>query len=460
MAIQSIDQLVAAISAGKIARYDWNKITGGAAYSSGRWYDMATLGGLPVATTYPGAALVAQTFHERTGDGANIFGIPHGGDVSTDLKHLLNMNAWTTAATGVPGTLMLVDYLMAYPGINMNLAATATFTASSSSGLLLTYATDYPTFSRVRFTTTTTLPTGLALATDYWTVRVSATTCRVATSLANAQAGTVIAFTDAGTGTHTLNLQYQTLVNSNTVVASSSSGILLTHAQDFTTFTEVRFTTTGTLPTGLSLATDYWTVRVSATTSRIATSLANAQAGTVIAFTDAGTGTHTMTVQVPRYDDGAGVRMFLEARATTGATAHNIAYTYTDQAGNTGNTNPVTVAATASAIVPHIVHSGTAANNYGPFLPLASGDTGIRSVDGVHITAASGTASTAVLVLVRPLAQVALSVVGLMTEKDLLNQIPSLPRIRDGACLGWIYGTGAATVASSTFSGATECVWG
>ena len=29
MAIQSIDQLVTAISAGKINRYQWNKITGG-----------------------------------------------------------------------------------------------------------------------------------------------------------------------------------------------------------------------------------------------------------------------------------------------------------------------------------------------------------------------------------------------------------------------------------------------
>lgn len=121
---------------------------------------------------------------------------------------------------------------------------------------------------------------------------------------------------------------------------------------------------------------------------------------------------------------------------------------------------PVTVACTASAIVPHILHSGTASNNYGPFLPLASGDTGVSNVATVTLSAASGTASTAALVLCRPLAQITLSVVGLMTEKDLLNQIPSLPRIRDGACLTWLWGAGAATAAATTFSGGIEVVWG
>jgi hypothetical protein len=371
-----MDNLINAITAGKSIRYDWNKITGGSAYTAGRAYDLSTLNGSPVATAYPGTALVAQTFQESTGDGTATFGIPNGGNVSSDIKHILNMAAWSTAATGVPGTLILCDFLMAYPGINMN------------------------------------------------------------------------------------TLSAQTLINANTVTASSSSGLLLTYTNDFTTYTQVRFTTSGTLPTGLSLATDYWLVRVSATTARVATSLANAVAGTVIAYTDAGTGTHTMTVQIPRYTTGTGTRAFLEVRSTTGATGHNLSYSYTDQDGNSGATNPVTVACTASAIVPHITHSGIAANNYGPFLPLATGDSGIRSFQTVTLSAASGSASTAVLVIVRPLAQITLSISGLMTEKDLLNQIPSLPRVIDGACLGFIYLAGAATASSTTFAGSTEFVWG
>ena len=294
MAIQSIDNLINSISAGKTTRYDWNKITGDAAYAAGRWYEMLSLAGSPVATAFPGTALTWVTCTESTGDGTNAFGIPHGGNVSTDLKHLLNMAAWGTAATSVPSTLMLVDVQGYYPGINMN---------SNTSQTLL--------------------------------------------------------------GTPSL-----------------------------------------------------------------------------------------------RYTNGVGLRAFLAVRATTGATAHNLSMSYTNQAGTSGRTLPVTVACTASAIVPHITHSGTAANNYGPFLPLAQGDTGIRSVQSVQLSAASGTASTSALVIVKPLAQITIGVAALMTEKDLLNQIPSMPQIKDGACLGWLLGAGAATAASTTFAGQTEFVWG
>lgn len=294
MAIQSIDNLINSISAGKTTRFDWNKITGAAYYAAGRWYEMLSLNGSPVGTAFPGTALTWKTCDESTGDGTNAFGIPHGGNVSTDIKHILNMAAWATAATGVPSTLMLVDVQGYYPGINMN---------SSSAQTLL--------------------------------------------------------------GTPTL-----------------------------------------------------------------------------------------------RYSNGVGVRAFLCARATTGATAHNIALSYTNQSATAGRTLPVTVAATASAIVPHIVHSGTAANNYGPFLPLAQGDTGLQSVQTVTLSAASGAASTAALVLAKPLAQITLGVASLMTEKDLLNQIPSLPQVKDGACLGFLLGAGAAVAASTTFAGQTEFVWG
>lgn len=376
MTIQSNDDMIAALGAEQSTEFEWNKITGAAAYTAGRAYSMATLAGAPVGTAYPGTALVAQTYQGQTGDGTNAFGIPAGADVSPSIKHALLLSALTTAATGVPATLYLCDWLMAYPGINMN------------------------------------------------------------------------------------TLSAQTLINANTFTASSSSGLLLTYTNDFTTFTQVRFTTSGTLPTGLSLLTDYWLVRVSATTARVATSLANAVAGTVVAFTDAGTGTHTMTVQIPRYTDGAGVRAFLEVRATTGATAHNLSYSYTNQAGTAGRVNPVTVACTASAIVPHITHAGVAANNYAPFLPLASGDSGIRSFQTATLSAASGTASTAALVLVKQIAKISLGVASLSVEKELLNQIPSLPRIRDGACLGLILIPGAATAASTTFTGSLTTVWG
>jgi septal ring-binding cell division protein DamX len=293
MAIQSQDQLIAALSAGQSAQANWNKITGAAAYTAGRCYDFSMLAGSPVANTYPGTALAFVNCNEASGNGTQAFSLPHGGNVSALVKQMMSLSAVTASATGVPGTFMLVDLQGYYPGINMNSATSQTLT-----------------------------------------------------------------------GTPTL-----------------------------------------------------------------------------------------------RYTNGAGVRPYLVVTATTGATAHNLSYSYTNTAGTTGRTQPVTVACTASAIVPHITHSGTAANNYGPFLPLASGDTGVRSFQSVQLSAAS-LAGTAALCLARQLATVTVGVAGLQTEKDLLNQIPSFPVVPDGACLTWLYFAGAATAASSTFIGTTETVWG
>lgn len=58
---------------------------------------------------------------------------------------------------------------------------------------------------------------------------------------------------------------------------------------------KVRATTTGTLPTGLVAATDYFVIRMSAVGIKLASTLANALAGTAIDITAQGSGTHTLT---------------------------------------------------------------------------------------------------------------------------------------------------------------------
>ena len=62
---------------------------------------------------------------------------------------------------------------------------------------------------KVRFTTTTTLPAGLTLATDYWIASYNAATnlITVATSLANALNNVVVDITNQGSGTHTIAVQ-------------------------------------------------------------------------------------------------------------------------------------------------------------------------------------------------------------------------------------------------------------
>ena len=88
---------------------------------------------------------------------------------------------------------------------NSTMSGAETFTANASADVI-TYATDWKSLSKCQFTTTGTLPAGLSLATDYWLVRQSATTAKVATSWANAVAGTFVDITTAGTGTHTLTI--------------------------------------------------------------------------------------------------------------------------------------------------------------------------------------------------------------------------------------------------------------
>lgn len=84
-------------------------------------------------------------------------------------------------------------------------AFSETFTANDTTDLL-TVARDYTTGEMVRLTTTGTLPAGLSIATNYYVIRVSATTIRLATTAQNAYNGTYIDITDTGTGTHTAAL--------------------------------------------------------------------------------------------------------------------------------------------------------------------------------------------------------------------------------------------------------------
>lgn len=63
----------------------------------------------------------------------------------------------------------------------------------------------------------------------------------------------------------------------------------------------------GALPTGLTAATDYWIIKIDANTFYLATSLANAIAGTNLTITTDGTGTQTLSdvASTARLVDGA-----------------------------------------------------------------------------------------------------------------------------------------------------------
>jgi hypothetical protein len=80
----------------------------------------------------------------------------------------------------------------------------------------------------------------------------------------------------------------------------------------------VQVTTSGAdQPAGIDLLTNYWIIRLSASTFSLATTLALAQAGTALDITDAGTGTHTI-VQLPVFNHPLYLRTLIFKTVGTG----------------------------------------------------------------------------------------------------------------------------------------------
>jgi hypothetical protein len=84
----------------------------------------------------------------------------------------------------------------------------------------------------------------------------------------------------------------KTFVDADVTVATD---LITIASHGFATGLKVAATTGGTLPAGLS-ATNYWVIKVSSSTFKLASSAANALVGTVVDITAAaGGGTHTLT---------------------------------------------------------------------------------------------------------------------------------------------------------------------
>lgn len=298
MGFSSQDKLISEATVnGKFYRADWNKnFPPTTAAVAGEWFSLFRGGGNPGADAIlnTGTNLAFQALTDAT---ANATGIQHGGNVSTDTKHIVNASAFTAAATTVPCVLMLVDLLGFY---------------------------------RKTSVTTTTLQT-----------------------------------------------------------------------------------------------TDN-------------------------------------TVTLPRYTDGAGVQaFFVNSNATAlGAATPNLNIEYTNSAGTTGRTTPTTLPVGKTAAANGLIlYSGTGVGKYGPFVPLAAGDKGIRAITGIQNSTSYVSGEYSVC-LCRPLLTLPITTLGVASERDLVNQLPSMPRVYDGACLTWLLYSAANTPVNSSFFGHLDFAWG
>jgi hypothetical protein len=373
MAIQSMDQLIAAMSGGKFNRTDFNKnalpVT---AHAVGQWYDLSLGAGNPVMNAITGAG--------------------------TNLTHIPVTETGTTTAT----------------------------TAATSGSISTTTFTD-TTHGTGRFTVGTILSgTGVV-------------------------AGTYIVSLGTGTGannggTYTVNIS-QTVTSQTITGTQYANGIY--HGGDVST--DVKhlvnasiFSAAITTAPAVMMLIDVLAVYPISTVT-----LTSAQ-------------TFLSQAAWPRYADGKGVRAYLVPSVVMGAGTPTVTLGYTNTAPTSGRLTPAAPSLpviNATNPVGAIAYAGTGVGKYGPFIPLQAGDAGITSVQNIQFSATM-TSGCMNLVICKPLATLPITTVGVASERDFLNQLPSLPRIYDGACLQWLMYAGALTPINSAFYGNIDTVWG
>jgi hypothetical protein len=112
MAINGLDSMITALTAGQQNKGVFQKVTSnGAASVAGHWHEFFTAGGIPSAGAFSGTAGVATVMNAST-QGAFNTGTA---SVSPSIKNLLSMKIQSPTATLVPATFYVVDYLLYYP---------------------------------------------------------------------------------------------------------------------------------------------------------------------------------------------------------------------------------------------------------------------------------------------------------------------------------------------------------
>lgn len=169
-----------------------------------------------------------------------------------------------------------------------------------------------------------------------------------------------------------------------------------------------------------------------------------------------------MSRLLPRYTNGAGVQaiFFNPASTALGAATPNLSLGYTNSAQTASRATPTVLpvgkTAASNSLILYSGASGAWKFNYQ--VPLQSGDAGIAEINTIQNSTSyvSGTYSVA---LVKELARVPITTLWVAAERDLVNQLPSLPRIYDGAALFWLIGSSTTTPANATFSGHILTSW-
>lgn len=163
-----------------------------------------------------------------------------------------------------------------------------------------------------------------------------------------------------------------------------------------------------------------------------------------------------ITSQVPRFDDGNDINVMIVT--TTPQTASALCtMTYTNQAGIEGRTSSFYLQGPNNVGNLNCFGSSSVVGSANPFIPLQSGDTGVRKVDGLQMSGSAG--GFVAVVMVKPMASMLIRETNTVCEHFFMKHKPSLPRIYDGAYLNYVFSCGVAG-ASSIIRGELEAFWG
>jgi len=154
-----------------------------------------------------------------------------------------------------------------------------------------------------------------------------------------------------------------------------------------------------------------------------------------------GTSTAAQSVQgspaspaLTRNTGGAGNIAWYEIYTIIGSTGTTLTMNYTDDAGNSGQTSTINIGATNFREV-------TRAQR----IPLAAGDTGIRAINTVQLTATTGTVGNFGITIAQPLAWLPVGAAGTAGWRDYTTGLPGIPVINPDACLTLMFIPAVAT---------------
>jgi hypothetical protein len=142
----------------------------------------------------------------------------------------------------------------------------------------------------------------------------------------------------------------------------------------------------------------------------------------------------TPSPALTRNTGGAGNIAWYEIYTIIGTTPTTLTMTYTDQDGNTGQTATINIGGTQFREV-------TRAQR----IPLAAGDTGVRAVEKVKLTASTATAGDFGITIAQPLAWIPVGSAGTAGWRDYTTGLPGIPVINPDACLALMFIPAVAT---------------